>query len=63
VLGCKVVLGAYFPLSIAAMPPVSLVGLNWALDPDRRLAAALTHVPLNGRLTNSVTVSLIDYFC
>jgi hypothetical protein len=38
------------PLSIPAMPPVSLVGLSWAIDPDRRLAAALTHVPLNGRL-------------
>ena len=32
------------------MPPVSLVGLSWAMDPDRRLAAALTHVPLNGPL-------------
>jgi hypothetical protein len=62
-VGFKVGPGTYSPLSIAAMPPVSLVGLSWAMDPDRRLAAALTHVPLNGRLTNSVTVSLIDPFC
>jgi hypothetical protein len=63
VVGLRLILGVYSPLSIAAMPPVSLVGLSWAMDPDRRLAAALTHVPLNGRLTNSVTVSLIDPFC
>jgi hypothetical protein len=49
--GCAVSYrGVYSPLSIPAMPPVSLVGLSWAIDPDRRLAAALTHVPLNGRL-------------
>jgi hypothetical protein len=46
----RLILGVYSPLSIAAMPPVSLVGLSWAMDPDRRLAAALTHVPLNGPL-------------
>src|SRR5918994_4708175 len=32
------------------MPPILLIGLGWAMDPDRRLAAALIHVPLNGRL-------------
>jgi hypothetical protein len=52
--GCAVrYQGVYSPLSIAALPPVSLVGLSWAMDPDRRLAAALTHVPLNGRLVAS----------
>jgi hypothetical protein len=31
--GCEVgYRGVYSPRSIAAMPPVSLVGLNWAMD-------------------------------
>jgi hypothetical protein len=30
------VLGVYSPLSIAAMPPVSLVDLSWAMDPSDR---------------------------
>ncbi len=28
------ILGVYSPLSIAAMPPVLLVGLRWAMDPS-----------------------------
>jgi hypothetical protein len=32
----RVILGVYSPLSIAAMPPVSLVGLRWAMDPSDR---------------------------
>jgi hypothetical protein len=30
------ILGIYSPLSIAAMPPVSLVGLSWAMEPSDR---------------------------
>ena len=30
------ILGVYLSLSIAAMPPVSLVGLSWAMDPSDR---------------------------
>jgi hypothetical protein len=32
----RLVVGVYSPLSIAAMPPVSLVGLRWAMDPSDR---------------------------
>jgi len=30
------ILGVYLSLSIAAMPPVSLVGLSWAMDSSDR---------------------------
>jgi hypothetical protein len=30
----------FVPLSIAPMPPILLIYLGWAMDPDRRLAAA-----------------------
>jgi hypothetical protein len=33
------ILGVYSPLSIAAMPPESLVGLSWAMDPFGQVAA------------------------
>jgi hypothetical protein len=32
----RLIVGVYSPLSIAAMPPVSLVGLSWAMDPSDR---------------------------
>jgi hypothetical protein len=38
VVGFELILGAYPPLSIAAMPPVSLVGLSWAMEPSDRFA-------------------------
>jgi hypothetical protein len=34
----RLILGVYSPLSLTAMPPVSLVGLSWAMDPSDRFA-------------------------
>jgi hypothetical protein len=36
VVGLRLILGVYSPLSIAAMRPGSLVGLRWAMDPSDR---------------------------
>jgi hypothetical protein len=30
------IVGVYSPLSIAAIPPASQVGLSWAMDPSDR---------------------------
>jgi len=38
------ILGIYSPLSIAAMPPVWLVGLSWAIPLGQ--VAALARLPL-----------------
>ncbi len=49
VVGFELILGAYPPLSIAAMPPVSLVGLSWAMDPWDRFAYSVRGAPSSGQ--------------
>jgi hypothetical protein len=45
VVGLRLILGVYSPLSIAAMPPVSLVGLSWAMDASDSSGARLIATP------------------
>jgi hypothetical protein len=50
VVGLRLVLGVYSPLSIAAMPPVSLVGLSWAALRTGGLGLAVPAVLLSGHV-------------